>query len=280
MDSRHDGNVLKGIGPGTAPARPHLFRDTGNAGGERDRRSQESLTMRLNAYLAQNGRISRRKADALIASGSVTVNGRVIRSPGYGVADDDAVKADGAHIRAEPKKYLLLHKPKGVTSTVKDKFAALTALDLLPRESRNVYPAGRLDKNSTGMLILTNDGELCHRITHPRHEIEKEYLATLRGSLPEKACTQLVHGIRDGEDLLRVERLVFLERGRERTRCRITVREGKKRHLRRIFRRAGTPVEELHRIRIGGLLLNGLPEGQYRRLSRRQAYRALRREPE
>jgi 23S rRNA pseudouridine2605 synthase len=210
----------------------------------------------------------RRMADA-IKQGGVEVNGRIIESYNHPVdIEKDHVHIDGRPVSLKAPEIicLMLNKPAGFVTTASDEKGRPTVLDLLPEKyrGRRLYPVGRLDKDTTGLLLLTNDGDLTYRLTHPRFEQEKEYLVAIKGSLKPGEIRRLEQGIRleDGQThQARVERLTSSPFGLS-----ITIHEGRKRQVRRMFERLGHPVLALKRVRIGGLFLGDLQEGRVRRL--------------
>jgi pseudouridine synthase len=228
--------------------------------------------MRLSVFIAKSGYASRRKADLLIKEGKVAVNRKVIRQPFYSVNIGDAVAVEGKIIKPKDFSYVILNKPKGVTTTRQDRFASSKVIDFLAPELRSLYPVGRLDKNSTGLLILTNDGKLCYELTHPKFEIEKEYLVLVAGKIGPKECRAAKRGVVDEGERLGVKRIRVLRRGADESLCGVVVCEGKKRHLRRLFRALGLGVKALKRIRIGGLVLGALREGKYKSLNQDKIY--------
>ena len=239
---------------------------------------------RLQKILSNAGIASRRAAEKLIEEGRVEVDGRVVRELGTS-ADPETqdIRFDGTRVRAgKPRRYIALHKPKGYVTTRSDPGRRPTVMELLPPAFRNLYPVGRLDMGSTGLLILTDDGELAHRLTHPRFGIEKSYLVTLAGQPDKKTLDRATRGIVVEGERLAVEEVEVLA-GRldrrppkltttdslsERTRLRATLRRGKNREIRRLFEALGFPVVDLHRERIGGLSVKGIPPGAFRPLSR------------
>ena len=148
--------------------------------------------MRINKYIAQAGVASRRKADELIANGNVRVNGAVLREPGYDVAEGDVVEVNGRRVQAEDKKvYILLNKPVGYVTTVSDDRDRDTVMDLVRDVDARIFPVGRLDYNTSGMLIMTNDGDFAYHLTHPKHEMTKTYRARVSGVLSKEKCARL-----------------------------------------------------------------------------------------
>jgi 23S rRNA pseudouridine2605 synthase len=230
---------------------------------------------RLNAYIAKGTSLSRRAAEKLIAGGAVTINGIVSTKPYLRVTQKDRVAVEGKILKPEGELYLLFHKPKGVTTTLKDKFAEKTIVDCLPGQFRNLFPVGRLDKNSSGLLLLTNDGSACYRLTHPKFMVEKEYLITIRGSLTPLEIRRAKKGVNDDGDILKVRKIEFFKKDLAGTAYRVIVCEGKKRHLRRLFRTLGYDVEDLVRVRIGTLRLGALKNGSYRLVTKAAVYKNI-----
>ena len=226
---------------------------------------------RLQKYLARCGVASRRAAERLIAEGAVTVNGEVVDEMGRQVDPElDRVEVNGRPVRPPAAMvYLAVNKPPGVVTTARDPFGRPTVMDLVPRVGR-LYPVGRLDADSEGLLLMTNDGELANRLMHPRYGCEKEYRALVQGQPDEGALDRLRRGVEleDGPAAAEVEP----ERGSAappgRSWLRVTLREGRKRQVRRMLAAVGCSVERLQRVRIGPLELGGLPPGASRPLSR------------
>ena len=226
--------------------------------------------MRLNAYLARAGIASRRKADELIEAGRVTVNGERGQLNTF-VQAADRVEVDGRPVAKQRLAHLLLHKPAGVVTTARDPQGRPTVVDLVPREPR-VVPVGRLDVDTTGALLLTNDGELAHRLAHPRYGVEKTYLVEVEGTPSRAALQRLERGVEleDGATApARVRRLG------PRT-LELTIHEGRTRQVRRMLDAVGHPVVRLHRSRYAGLAADDLEPGAYRRLTAREVERLRR----
>src|SRR4051795_6546845 len=216
--------------------------------------------MRLNAYLARAGIASRRKAGELIKAGRVTVNGEPGQLNTF-VEARDRVEVDGAPVEAQQLAYVLLHKPQGVVTTASDPQGRPTVVDLVDVPER-IVPVGRLDVNTTGALLLTNDGPLAHRLAHPRYEVEKVYVADVEGRPDEEALRALAEGI-ELEDGMTAPGPV---------RClapslvELTLHEGRNRQVRRMLEAVGHPVRHLHRSVYAGLTLEGLEPGAWREL--------------
>lgn len=231
--------------------------------------------MRLNKYIAQAGMVSRRKADKLIKDGKVRIDKRLVVEPWYQIKGDQDVRLNGKPLKEKEFFYLILNKPIGVVTTLKDRFASSTILDCLPSKFKGVFPVGRLDKDSEGLLVLTNDGDLCYRTTHPKFRVEKEYLIEVKGELKPADLKKAQSGIKDETDVLKVKKALIETKLKGITRLRAIVVEGKKRHLRRLFARLGFPVVSLKRVRIAGLTLGNLKPGRCRILSREFLYDKL-----
>jgi pseudouridine synthase len=229
--------------------------------------------MRLHKYIANCGYTSRRRAELLVQAGRVEVNGKVVT--GLGTTIDvrkDKVSVNGEEISLPPPVTVVLNKPPRLITSTHDTHDRLTVMDILPKRLRNlgVVPVGRLDRDTEGLLILTNDGDLGHRLTHPSHETEKEYEAVVSGVPLEASLKRLQEGIRIDGKLTAPARVVSARRIGAGSRVRIVIHEGRKRQVRRMFEAVGHKVLELKRIRVGGLSLGDLPTGQWRELTARE----------
>jgi 23S rRNA pseudouridine2605 synthase len=216
--------------------------------------------MRLNAYLARAGVASRRKADELIKAGRVKVNGEPGQLNTF-VESNDVVELDGERLAPQRLAYVLLHKPAGVVTTARDPHGRRTVVDLVRHEAR-VVPVGRLDADTTGALLLTNDGELAHRLAHPRYKVEKVYEAEVEGEPSDDALTRLAEGLEldDGPTApARVQRLGT-------SRIELAIHEGRKHQVKRMLEAVGHPFRNLHRSRYAGLTPEGLEPGDWREL--------------
>ncbi len=222
------------------------------------------MAMRLNLYISTSGYCSRRKADLLIKEGKVKVDNKVVTEPWFNVEDGSSVRAEGKPLKGEDRVYLVFNKPKGVTTTLSDKFAEKKITDFLPKSLGRVYPVGRLDKLSRGLLILTNDGDLCYRLSHPKFEIEKEYVVLVKGRPNGSIDRELKNGVQCGEDFLKVKSAHIEKIDQDKFSVRTVICEGKKRHLRRLFESLGLKVLDLRRIRVGPFNLGDLKEGSFR----------------
>lgn len=227
--------------------------------------------MRLNKYIAEAGEASRRKADELTLAGNVRINGRVMREPGYDVLPEDVVEVNGKVVRPAAKKvYLMLNKPKGYITTVKDEQNRPTVMELLTDVTERVFPVGRLDYQTTGLLILTNDGELAQKLAHPLHKVPKTYRARITGVLSEQRLSRLRNGVDIGGYVTAKARVTVLKQSDKSATVEIEIHEGKNRQVRKMFTAVDCKVQELQRISIGELYLGRLMEGHYRKLTRQE----------
>jgi len=218
--------------------------------------------MRLNAYLARAGVASRRGADELIAAGRVRVNGEPGQLNTF-VAADDTVELDGRPVAKQQLAHRLLHKPAGTVTTARDPHKRPTVVGLVPAEPR-IVPVGRLDADTTGALLLTNDGQLAHRLAHPRYEVDKAYEAELEGDPGPDALRRLAEGIELDDGRTAPARARRLGPGR----IELTIHEGRKHQVKRMCEAVGHPVRRLHRSGYAGLDVRGLEPGEWRDLSR------------
>jgi 23S rRNA pseudouridine2605 synthase len=216
--------------------------------------------VRLNAYLARAGLASRRGADELIKAGRVTVNGEAGQLNTF-VESRDRVEVNGHPVELQPLAYVLLHKPAGVVTTARDPQGRRTVVDLVEHPSR-VVPVGRLDADTTGALLLTNDGELAHRLAHPRYEVEKVYEAEVEGEPSDEALERLCAGIQLDDGPAAPAGVRRLGPGR----IELAIHEGRKHQVKRMLAAVGHPVKKLHRSRYASLTLEGLEAGAWREL--------------
>ena len=224
--------------------------------------------MRINKFLAEKGIASRRHADEMISAGRVKINGQ-IATLGANVEEGDVVMLDDAPISMEETKleYYIMNKPKGVICTVSDDRDRKTVMDLLPEGIGRVFPVGRLDYATEGLLILTNDGDLAFRLTHPTTEIPKTYMARIEGTLTEKDLNPIRSGVELDGVLTKKCKAHIVETNKAYTKVHVTITEGKNRQVRRMFEAIGKNVEFLKRVSIGQLKLKGLNRGEIRLLT-------------
>ena len=226
--------------------------------------------MRLNAYLARAGVASRRKSGELVKAGRVRVNGEPGQLNTF-VEPGDVVELDGQRLEPEPLVYVLLHKPAGAVTTARDPHGRPTVVGLVGHE-RRVVPVGRLDADTTGALLLTNDGPLAHRLMHPRYEVDKVYEAEVEGEPNDEALARLAEGVELEDGLTAPARVQRLGRSR----IEGTIHEGKKHQVKRMLEAVGHPVRRLHRREYACLTLEGLAPGEWRELTEDEVH-ALRR---
>lgn len=224
--------------------------------------------VRLQKLLADAGVASRRAAEGFITGGRVSVNGEVVTTLGTRVHPvTDRVTVDGRPIRASRKLYIALHKPKGYTCTRSDPHAAKRVGELLPAEWTSLYPVGRLDRESEGLLFLTNDGEFCLRLTHPRYGIHKKYLVTVAGRVESRMLERFKQGVVCGDETLKIEKGRILSSNPGGALVELELAEGRYREIRRLFASEGVEVERLVRTQIGPIKLGELRSGRWRALT-------------
>lgn len=230
--------------------------------------------VRVQKILSQAGVASRRAAEELVREGRVSINGSVVTTLGVKADPErDDVRVDGQRVRPVSELlYLVLHKPTGYVTTRRDPQKRRTVMDLIPSVSAYVYPVGRLDYDSEGLLLLTNDGDLAALLTHPRHEVEREYEALVAGAPSSAALEKLARGVPlDGKRTAPARvRILGGRPGRDETWVSITLREGRNRQVRRMCEAVGHPVRRLRRVRFGPLVLGRLPRGKARTLTVRE----------
>ena len=226
------------------------------------------MLTRLQKFMADNGVASRRKSEGLILSGAVSVNGVVISEPGYkidGAKDTVAVKGLIIEPSKAPLSYFMLNKPKGYVSTAKDQFGRPTVVSLIDTDVR-LYPVGRLDYDTEGLLLLTNDGEFTNKLTHPKYSIAKEYEAKIKGRIDGKAIKAFKEGIDIGGYITSPAEMKILSQFEHYALISVIIKEGKNRQVRKMCDKIGHDVLELKRVAIGSLRLGNLKIGQYRKL--------------
>ena len=225
--------------------------------------------MRLEKFLSESGIASRRDAKKHISDGRVSVNGERVLIPGTHIApQQDEITFDGEPIRGKPKQiYLMLNKPAGYVTTVRDERGRPTVMALVSDISERIYPVGRLDLDTEGLLLMTNDGNFAHRILHPSHETEKTYFASVAGHPNRQAIQRLREGIEIEDGITASAQVNQIGRREGESQFKVIIHEGRKRQIRRMFHAIGHEVIYLQRVRIGSLSLGRLPIGEYRPLT-------------
>lgn len=230
------------------------------------------MEVRLQKFLAEAGIASRRKAEELIVMGKVQVNGKVITELGTKIdTQKDIVLYQNKKVEIKQNfVYIMLHKPEGYVTTVKDQFQRPTVMDLLEDVTERVYPVGRLDYDTSGLLLLTNDGDLTYRLTHPKHHIEKTYEAKLFGIPSQEDIVQFRRGITIDGKKTEPAKLEILQKEKKYTTVRIVIQEGRNRQVRKMCQAIKHPVAQLKRIGTGTLFLKDLKKGSYRYLTQKE----------
>lgn len=225
--------------------------------------------MRINKFLAACGVASRRECDKLIADGAVFINGRVAKV-GADVGEGDNVTVNGNTVNVKKNEYYILNKPKGYLCTVRDDKGRKTVMDLMPANIGRIYPVGRLDYDSEGLLILTTDGELAQHLTHPSNEVPKTYLVKIEGTITEAGLNPIRSGVDIGGYVTKKCKAHIVETNKAYTKIHVTITEGKNREVRKMFEAIGKEVTLLKRIKVGEINLRGLDRGAYRKLSKEE----------
>jgi pseudouridine synthase len=230
------------------------------------------MLIRLNKYLAQAGVASRREVDRMIAEGKIKVNGQLIQTLGHKIDDEkDRVEVGGKTIeREEETVYLILNKPPGYLVTLKDPYKRSTVKELLPALKQRIFPVGRLDYDSEGLLLLTNDGELAHRLAHPRYEVTKTYLVEVQGVPDSSKISRLEKGIFLEGKKTAPARIARLRGSSKKTLLRVEIYEGRKREVKRMFEAIGHRVLHLKRVSFGSVRLGTLKTGTWRFLTHKE----------
>ena len=224
--------------------------------------------VRLQKFLADSGVASRRASEQIILNGQVHINGKEVRELGIKVdPDHDRVEVDGRRVKPKRKIYVALNKPRKFLCAREEGSPRRLVGDLLPKEWNNLYSVGRLDYESDGLIFLTNDGDFCLRLTHPRYGIRKTYLATVEGKVGHEVLRKLTQGITDGGDLLKAQKARLISASNSKSVVELEMSEGKNREVRRMFESQNLTVVRLQRIKIGSIKLGELPEGKWRTLT-------------
>ncbi len=224
----------------------------------------------LNKYIAHAGISSRRKAVDLIKEGKVAVNKTIVKDPAHLVCESDAITINGQPIAVEKRVVVLLNKPRGYVTTTSDEMGRKTVLDLIGSSvKQRLYPIGRLDLNTTGVLLLTNDGEIAQRLAHPKHQVKKAYHVTLDKPLHERDREAIISGVKLEDGKVVIDRVSF-PLGPKKNQIRITLHSGKYRVVRRLFEALGYNVKRLDRIQYAHFTKKGMPVGVWRKLGKKE----------
>ena len=234
--------------------------------------------MRLNKYISSSGVTSRRKADELTQNGNVKVNGITIKEMGYQVQEDDIVEVNGQIIKPTKKKvYIALNKPPGYITTVSDEQGRPTVMALVTDVQERIFPVGRLDYETSGLLIMTNDGEFFNELAHPNKKTKKTYRALVSGTVSNERIAKLRNGVDIGGYVTAKAWVKLIKQMKTTAVLEITIQEGKNRQIRKMCKAVGNKVIELQRIAIGDVMLGRLKEGHYRKLTQEEIKSLLRR---
>jgi 23S rRNA pseudouridine2605 synthase len=226
------------------------------------------LSLRLQKFLADAGLASRRGAEQFILAGRVEVNGEIVRQLGTKVDPlHDKISVDGKPVRTKRKLYVALNKPRGCVCSRKDEFERPTIYELLPKEWANLYSVGRLDYDTEGLIFLTNDGQFALRLTHPRYEVSKKYVATVEGRVEAQMLEQFVRGVFDRGEKLKAKKAHLVSATKSVSVAELELTEGKNREVRRMFESQGAKVKRLQRVQIGKIKLGELKPGKWRALT-------------
>ena len=223
---------------------------------------------RLQKVIAASGIASRRKAEDLITEGKVKVNGQIVRELGTKVSSSDTVEVNNQIIEKEPKEYYILNKPRGVVTTTSDEHNRKTVVDLIPTKAR-IYPVGRLDYDTTGLLLLTNDGEFANILMHPNDNVSKVYMAKIDGNIKGEKINRLKHGVEIDGTLVSASRVKLKKVNEKNNTCmvQITIHEGKNHQVKKMFEKVGFKVDKLKREKVAFFDLKDLQSGEFRKLT-------------
>ena len=224
---------------------------------------------RLQKVIAHAGITSRRKAEQLILDGRVTVNGKVVKELGVKVTSNDKIEVEGIPLEREKPVYFAMYKPRGVISSVSDDKGRKVVTDFLPEIEERIYPIGRLDYDTSGLLLLTNDGDFANALMHPKYEVDKQYIAKVKGILTKEAIRSLERGVmlEDGKTSPARVKMMSVDKKKNTSIYEIVIHEGRNRQVRRMFEAVGHPVLKLRREKYGFLTLQGLQPGDARELT-------------
>jgi 23S rRNA pseudouridine2605 synthase len=269
MNSNHKSSGGRQARKGNSPQRKNSFRKDFKKPSTTPKKVDVG-GIRLNKFISNSGISSRREADTYIEHGSVTVNGNLITEMGYKVQPNDDVRFDGTSISPEKKKYVLLNKPKNYITTMDDERGRKTVMELVSNAANErIYPVGRLDRMTTGLLLFTNDGELAKKLTHPKHDVKKLYHASLDRKLDLKDLQKLRgEVIIEGKKVF-IDAVSYVE-GQSKTEVGIEIHSGRNRIVRKIFEHVGYKVVKLDRVLFAGLTKKNLPRGRWRELTKQE----------
>ncbi len=243
------------------------FRDKPNTNSQKQSKTSDKDETRLNKFIANAGICSRREADVYIKAGNVKVNGKLITEMGYKVKPNDEVKFDDSLISIEQKRYVLLNKPKNYITTMDDERGRKTVMDIIGNATKErIYPVGRLDRNTTGLLLFTNDGELAKKLTHPKHKVQKLYHASLDKKLSRSDMQKIADGFILDDKRVIVDEISYIT-NQSKSEVGIKIHSGRNRIVRRIFEHFNYNVVKLDRVLFAGLTKKDLPRGMYRNLT-------------
>lgn len=244
------------------------------------RRLSLLVQVRLQKFLAEAGVASRRASERLIVNGLVEVNGRVVKELGTKVdAQHDSVKVEGRFVKSKRKIYVAINKPRGFLSTRSDELDRRIVTDLLPKEWSHLHPVGRLDKDSEGLIFLTNDGDFTLHLTHPRYGVRKKYRAIIEGFVEPGMLRRIMAGVEHEGETLRAEHARLVDANNSHSIVELELAEGKNREVRRLFETQGLIVARLQRTQIGPIKLGELPEGRWRALTDTEVKQLLEKAP-
>ncbi len=237
----------------------------------RQKSAEDIGLIRLNKYLANAGVCSRREADKLIESGVVQINGKIVTELGTKVSPDDKVQYGGETLRRERNRYFLLNKPKGYITTSDDPHDRKTVMMLMQNACKErIYPVGRLDRNTMGLLLFTNDGELAKKLTHPKYSVKKIYHVFLDKSLKKEDMTRITNGIELEDGFIKPDKISYVTSEHDKKQVGIELHSGKNRIVRRIFEHLGYKVIKLDRVFFAGLTKKDLPRNKWRELTKEE----------
>ncbi len=269
MNSNHKSSGGRQARKGSSPQRKNSFRKDFKKPLKTPKKVDVG-GIRLNKFISNSGICSRREADTYIEHGSVTVNGNLVTEMGFKVQPNDEVRFDGTSISPEKKKYVLLNKPKNYITTMDDDRGRKTVMELVSNAANErIYPVGRLDRMTTGLLLFTNDGELAKKLTHPKHDVKKLYHASLDRKLDLKDLQKLRGNVIIEGKKVFIDAISYVE-GQTKTEIGIEIHSGRNRIVRKIFEHVGYKVVKLDRVLFAGLTKKNLPRGRWRELTKQE----------